>query len=76
MLRLSLEPERAGSDELLLRQGRVLAVALEEALAPLADEIGDAAVHGLAVAIRSAIGIEAYVWLLDVAHLTPTRPRP
>jgi AcrR family transcriptional regulator len=70
MLRLSLEPERPGSSELLLRQGRVIGW-LEEALAPLADEIGVAAVHALAVAIRSAIGIEAYVWLTDVAHVTP-----
>ena len=70
MLRLSLEPERPGSDELLLRQGRVIGW-LEEALAPLADDIGAAAVHALAVAIRSAIGIEAYVWLTDVAHVAP-----
>ena len=70
MLRLSLEPERPGSKQLLLRQGRVIGW-LEEALAPLADDIGAAAVHALAVAIRSAIGIEAYVWLTDVAHLAP-----
>ena len=70
MLRLSLDPERPGSKELLLRQGRVIGW-LEEALAPLADDIGAAAVHALAVAIRSAIGIEAYVWLIDVAHVAP-----
>jgi AcrR family transcriptional regulator len=70
MLRLSLEPERPGSKELLLRQGRVIGW-LEEALAPLADDIGADAVHALAVAIRSAIGIEAYVWLTDVAHVAP-----
>ena len=70
MLRLSLDPERPGSKELLLRQGRVIGW-LEEALAPLADDIGAAAVHALAVAIRSAIGIEAYVWLTDVAHVAP-----
>jgi AcrR family transcriptional regulator len=69
MLRLSLDPGRSGS-ELLLRQGRVIGW-LEDALAPLADDIGAAAVHALAVAIRSAIGIEAYVWLTDVAHLSP-----
>jgi AcrR family transcriptional regulator len=70
MLRLSLDPERPGSKELLLRQGRVIGW-LEEALAPLADDIGATAVHALAVAIRSGIGIEAYVWLVDVAHVAP-----
>jgi AcrR family transcriptional regulator len=70
MLRLSLEPERPGTRELLLRQGRVIDW-LEEALAPLAKEIGDDAVHALAVAIRSSIGIEAYVWLTDVARVSP-----
>jgi AcrR family transcriptional regulator len=70
MLRLSLEPERRESHELLLRQGRVIGW-LEEALAPLATELGDDMVHSLAVAIRSSIGIEAYVWLTDVAHVPP-----
>jgi AcrR family transcriptional regulator len=70
MLRLSLEPERRGSGELLLRQGRVIAW-LEEALAPLATDIGPDAVHTLAIAIRSSIGIEAYVWLTDVAGVSP-----
>jgi AcrR family transcriptional regulator len=70
MLRLSLEPDRRGSRELLLRQGRVIGW-LEEALAPLAEDIGQPAVHALAVAIRSSIGIEAYVWLTDVAGVSP-----
>jgi AcrR family transcriptional regulator len=70
MLRLSLEPERRGTRELLLRQGRVIGW-LEDALAPLAAGIGDDAVHALAVAIRSSIGIEAYVWLTDIAELPP-----
>ena len=70
MLRLSLEPERPGIRDLLLRQGRVIGW-LKEALAPLASDIGDDAVHALAVAIRSSIGIEAYVWLTDVAGVSP-----
>jgi AcrR family transcriptional regulator len=70
MLRLSLDADRPGRNELLLRQGRVIGW-LEDALAPLADDIGAAAIHALAVAIRSAIGIEAYVWLTDVAQLAP-----
>jgi AcrR family transcriptional regulator len=68
MLRLSLEPG-AGRHELLLRQGRVIGW-LEDALAPLAEELGGEAVRQLAIAIRSAIGIESFVWLTDVAGLT------
>jgi AcrR family transcriptional regulator len=68
MLRLSLEPG-AGQRELLLRQGRVIAW-LEDALAPLADDLGRDGVRRLAVAIRSAIGIESFVWLKDVAGLS------
>lgn len=71
MLRLSLEPGRRGRNDLLLRQGRVIGW-LEEALEPLTEEIGQRAVHALAVAIRSSIGIEAYVWLTDVAGLSPS----
>ena len=68
MLRLSLEP-RTGRHELLLRQGRVIGW-LEEALEPLTHELGGNGVHRLAIAIRSAIGIEAFVWLVDVAGLS------
>ena len=71
MLRLSLEPRRDGRQELLLRQGRVIGW-LEDALAPLVDELGQHVVRQLAVAIRSAVGIEAYVWLTDVAGLSTT----
>ena len=70
MLRLALEPQRHKSRDLLLRQGRVIGW-LEEALAPLAEDIGHDATHTLAVAIRSCIGIEAYVWLTDVAAISP-----
>jgi AcrR family transcriptional regulator len=71
MLRLSLEPG-AGRRELLLRQGRVIGW-LEDALAPLADDLDDLGHEGvrrLAIAIRSAIGIESFVWLTDVAGLS------
>jgi AcrR family transcriptional regulator len=68
MLRLSLEPG-AGRRELLLRQGRVIGW-LEDALAPLADDLGPDVVRQLAIAIRSAIGIESFVWLKDVAGLS------
>lgn len=68
MLRLSLAPGGQRGD-LLLRQGRVIAW-LEEALAPLGDELGHDTIHRLAIAIRSAIGIESFVWLTDVAGLS------
>jgi AcrR family transcriptional regulator len=68
MLRLSLEPG-AGRRELLLRQGRVIGW-LEEALVPLTDDLGPDGVRRLAIAIRSAIGIESFVWLTDVAGLS------
>jgi AcrR family transcriptional regulator len=68
MLRLSLEPG-PGHRELLLRQGRVIGW-LEEALMPLVDDLGGNGVRRLAIAIRSAIGIESLVWLKDVAGLS------
>jgi AcrR family transcriptional regulator len=70
MLRLSLEPGD-GRRELLLRQGRVIGW-LADALEPLTGELGDDGVRRLAIAIRSAIGIEAFVWLVDVAGLSAT----
>ena len=69
MLRLSLEPAGETRAELPLRQGRAIGW-IEEALEPLRDRLTDAEVHRLAVAIRSATGIEARVWLTDVARLS------
>jgi AcrR family transcriptional regulator len=66
MLRLSLE---AGSTGLPLRQGRAIGW-ITEALEPLRDQLSDAALHRLVLAIRSAIGIEALVWLTDIAGLS------
>ncbi|QNE20560.1 TetR family transcriptional regulator [Kribbella qitaiheensis] len=69
MLRLSLEADPAERAELPLRQGRAIGW-FEEALAPLRDELGDEAIRRLAVAIRSAVGIEALSWLTDIARLS------
>jgi len=68
MLRLSLASDEHDG-ELLLRQGRGI-VWLEEALAPLAGRLSQAAIRRLVLATRSAIGIEAFVWLTDVAGLS------
>ena len=69
MLRLSLEADPVERAQLPLRQGRAIKW-IEEALAPLHPEMSDAAVHRLALAIRSATGIEALAWLTDVAGLS------
>ncbi len=66
-LRLSLDPA-AVAGELPLRQGRVITW-LEDALTPLRDTHPQIDVHRLAIAIRSATGIESLVWLTDVARL-------
>jgi hypothetical protein len=69
MLRLSLEADPVERSQLPLRQGRAIKW-IEEALAPLQAEMSASDVHRLAIAIRSATGIEALVWLLDVAGLS------
>jgi AcrR family transcriptional regulator len=69
MLRLSLsEPAQRG--ELPLRQGRAIAW-FSEALAPLEEQLGPDGVRELALAIRSATGIESRVWLSDIGGLQP-----
>jgi AcrR family transcriptional regulator len=67
MLRLSLEA--GAKEELLLRQGRAIGW-IEEALAPLRDRLTQQGLRRLVLAIRSACGIEALVWLTDVARLS------
>ena len=69
MLRLSLEADAEERSQLPLRQGRVIKW-LEEALAPLQPQLPHSDVHRLAIAIRSATGIEALSWLTDVAGLS------
>ncbi len=69
MLRLSLESAPVHQEKLLLRQGRAI-VWLEDALAPLRDELSEPELRRLVLAIRCAVGIEALVWLTDVARLS------
>jgi hypothetical protein len=68
MLRLSLDPSRTG-EPLPLRQGRAIGW-LEDALRPLAGRLSKKDLRRLVLAIRTAIGIEALVWLTDVAGLS------
>jgi AcrR family transcriptional regulator len=65
-LRLSLEPS---AEQPVLRGGRAIRW-IEDALAPLRQTHPDVDVHRLAVAIRSATGIEALVWMTDIAGLS------
>ena len=69
MLRISLEPDAPVDKPLPLRQGRAIAW-ITEALDPLRGRFTESEIHRLALAIRSAVGIEALVWLCDVAGLT------
>ena len=67
-LRLSLDPTTEAR-ELTLRGGRAITW-IEEALAPLVGPLTKREVRRLALAIRSASGIEALVWLTDVGGLS------
>jgi AcrR family transcriptional regulator len=69
MLRLSLEPDADDRQELLLRQGRAIPW-FEDALAPLRDRLPESALRRLVLATRVACGIEALVWLTDIAGLS------
>ena len=68
MLRLSLEAGAAEPDALPLRQGRAIAW-IAEALDGLRGDLTDQQFRQLVLSIRATIGIEAIVWLTDVAGL-------
>jgi AcrR family transcriptional regulator len=70
MLRLSLEPD-SGPNALPLRQGRAIGW-IAEALDGLRNDLTDVQLHQLVLSIRATIGIEAIVWLVDVAGLSRT----
>jgi AcrR family transcriptional regulator len=68
-LRLSLDPRTVDSDQLPFRKGRAIGW-ITDALAPLREQMTAREVHRLALAIRATTGIEAHVWLTDVAGLS------
>lgn len=70
MLRLSLQADEEERARLPLRQGRAVGW-IEEALEPAHPQLSRAEVHRPALAIRSATGIESFVWLTDVGGLSP-----
>lgn len=66
-LRLALAPELHGDAHLPLRRGRAITW-LEDAVVPFGLSPRD--VRRLAIAIRAATGVEALVWMTDVAGLS------
>jgi AcrR family transcriptional regulator len=69
MLRLSLDPDPSHRGELPLRKGRAIGW-IGEALSPLRTVMSERDLKRLILAIRSAAGIEALVWLTDIAGLS------
>jgi AcrR family transcriptional regulator len=72
MLRLSLEPDPAARGELPFRKGRRI-VWISEALAPLQGDLSGPQLERLVTAVAAAVGIDALVWLVDVAGLSRGR---
>ena len=64
---------RPQPDGLPLRQGRGIGW-IEEALRPLREVIPERELHRLVLAIRATLGIEALVWLTDVAESPARKP--
>ena len=69
-LRLTLEP--GGPERPALRQGRAIGW-IEDALRPVGERHPEVDLRQLAVAIRSATGIESLIWLLDIAGYSRKR---
>jgi len=70
MLRLSLDPDPSLRGNLPLRQGRAIGWITEALAPPLSTRMSDTQLRRLAIAIRSSAGIEALVWLTDIAGLS------
>ena len=71
-LRLSLDQPTptATADRPALRQGRAIGW-IEDALTPLAATHPQVDRRRLAIAIRAGCGIEAWVWMVDIAGVSP-----
>lgn len=68
MLRLSLDADTTEREALPLRQGRAIAW-IAEALDGVRGNLSEDQFRQLVVSIRATIGIEAIVWLVDIAGL-------
>jgi AcrR family transcriptional regulator len=69
-LRLSLEGDSLDAAELPMHRGLRIAW-IEDALAPLQDRMPGATLRSLVYGIGATLGIEAFVWLTDIARLSP-----
>jgi AcrR family transcriptional regulator len=69
MLRLSLDPGASGSRDLPFRKGRRITW-VADALEPLRAGMPEPEFERLVHAIAAAVGIEALVWLTDIAGLS------
>ena len=68
-LRLALEGEPAGGESLPLRRGRRIGW-IEDALSPLEGRMPGPELRRLVYGIGATLGIEAFVWLTDIAGLS------
>jgi AcrR family transcriptional regulator len=68
-LRLTLEGESADGESLPLRRGRRIGW-IEDALSPLKGRIPEPELERLVLGIGATLGIEAFVWLTDMAGLS------
>ena len=68
-LRLALEGEPAGGESLPLRRGRRIKW-IEDALSPLSERMPEGELRRLVVGIGATLGVEAFVWLTDMAGLS------
>src|SRR5919107_313248 len=68
-LRLALEGESADGESLPLRRGRRVGW-VEEALSPLKSRIPKPELQRVVLGIGATLGIEAFVWLTDIAGLS------
>lgn len=69
MLRLSLEPDAPKRGDLPFRIGRRIGW-VEDALTPLRGQLPERELQRLVYAVASAVGIDALVWLTDIARLS------
>ena len=68
-LRLTLEGHSADGESLPLRRGRRIGW-IEDALSPLKGRIPEPELERLVLGIGATLGIEAFVWLTDMAGLS------
>jgi len=69
VLRLSLEADSAGGQKLPMNRGLRIGW-IEEALTPLRGQMPNDELRRLIYGIGATLGIEAFVWLTDIAQLS------